>query len=224
MIFIIFGPEYAWLGGTIIVYLEDGRKFIMEVEDKYDSISLINACELAPDFKEIKLESKKVEENVKIEVSDDGTEVEVRTDEGENVEVVDETEEPKTSDEEATEENEEDLDESKKCENRKKLNNFNKKSFEEALTKFYKFNSDKVESFNLKGIAQNKKGDLKIEGKLNNKVPVTMIFNKKVEGKLFNKYTLASTNNILKESKDITTNLMLTKNNKTFECRYIISK
>lgn len=101
---------------------------------------------------------------------------------------------------------------------------FDKKSFEEALTKFYKFNNEKVESFKVEKVLQNKAGNLKIEGKLNNKIPVTMKFNKKLEGKSFIKYTLAGTNNILKESKEIVTNMMLSNKENKLECKYIISR
>lgn len=101
---------------------------------------------------------------------------------------------------------------------------FNKKSFEEALTKFYKFNSDKVESFKVESISKNKKGSIKIEGKLNNKVDTIMIFDKLTEGNSYVTYKLRNTNGILKESKDIVTSMFISKKFNNLNCRRIISK
>lgn len=101
---------------------------------------------------------------------------------------------------------------------------FNKKSFEEALTKFYNFNDERVKSFKVESIARNKKGSVKIEGKLNNKVSATMIFDKVTEGKSFITYKLKSTNNILKESKEIKTSMTVLKKENTLKCRSLISK
>lgn len=101
---------------------------------------------------------------------------------------------------------------------------FNKKSFEEALTKFYKFNNDKVESFKVENISKNKKGSLKIEGKLNDTVSAIMIFDKIIEGKSFISYKLRSTNNILKESKEIKTSMTVLKKENTLKCRNLISR
>ena len=101
---------------------------------------------------------------------------------------------------------------------------FNKKSFEEALTKFYNFNDERVKSFKVESIARNKKGSIKIEGKLNNKVPAIMIFDKVTEGNSYISYKLKSTNNILKESKDIVTSLFITKKADKLECKRLISE
>lgn len=100
---------------------------------------------------------------------------------------------------------------------------FNKKSFEETLTKFYKFNNENVKSFKVESIMTNKNGSLKIEGKLNDNVPATMIFDKKVEGKSFITYSLRKSN-VLKESKEIKTTMLINKKENILNCRNIISK
>lgn len=101
---------------------------------------------------------------------------------------------------------------------------FNKKSFEEALTKFYNFNDERVKSFKVESIARNKKGSVKIEGKLNNKVPATMVFDKVTEGRTFITYRLNTTNGILKESKEIKTSMTVLKKENTLKCRSLISR
>lgn len=175
-------------------------------------------------------ESKKVEENVEIEVSDDGTEVEVKTDEGENVEVIDETEEPKTSDEaeetevvevpeeETTEETDVEEDDSE----------FIEESFEKALTEYYKENTKSIKGYKIEKLTKTEEG-IKIEGILTNKldksVKTELLAKKVQEGKFYARYDIANIKGLLESKTSTTANLItkITKENK-LECVNITNK
>ena len=175
-------------------------------------------------------ESKKVEENVEIEVSEDGTEVEVKTDEGENVEVVDETEEPETSDEaeetaseEVVEVPEEETDEEVEDDSE-----FIEESFEKALTEYYKNNTKSIKGYKIEKISKDR-NSIKIEGllinKLNKSVKTELKANKVQEGKFYTRYEIANIKGLL-ESKTSTKGTMITKTTKEskLECTSITNK
>lgn len=163
-------------------------------------------------------ESKKVEENVEIEVSEDGTEVEVKTDEGENVEVIDETEEPETSDEAEEIASEEVEDDSE----------FIEESFEKALTEYYKNNTKSIKGYKIEKISKDR-NSIKIEGllinKLNKSVKTELKANKVQEGKFYTRYEIANIKGLL-ESKTSTKGTMITKITKEskLECTSITNK
>lgn len=175
-------------------------------------------------------ESKKVEENVEIEVSEDGTEVEVKTDAGENVEVVDETEEPETSDEaeetaseEVVEVPEEETDEEVEDDSE-----FIEESFEKALTEYYKNNTKSIKGYKIEKISKDR-NSIKIEGllinKLNKSVKTELKANKVQEGKFYTRYEIANIKGLL-ESKTSTKGTMITKTTKEskLECTSITNK
>ena len=163
-------------------------------------------------------ESKKVEENVEIEVSEDGTEVEVKTDEGENVEVVDETEEPETSDEAEETASEEVEDDSE----------FIEESFEKALTEYYKNNTKSIKGYKIEKISKDR-NSIKIEGllinKLNKSIKTELKAKKVQEGKFYTRYEIANIKGLL-ESKTSTKGTMITKTTKEhkLECASINNK
>lgn len=169
-------------------------------------------------------ESKKVEENVEIEVSEDGKEVEITTDEGENVEVVDETEEPETSDE-AAEEVVEVPGEEKSEEDDSE---FIEESFEKALTEYYKENTKSIKGYKIEKISK-EDNSIKIEGlltnKLNKSVKTELKANKVQEGKFYSRYEIAGIKGLL-ESKTSTDACMIVKTTKEnkLECSSLANK
>lgn len=169
-------------------------------------------------------ESKKVEENVEIEVSEDGKEVEVKTDEGENVEVIDETEEPETSDE-AAEEIVEVPEEEKSEEDDSE---FIEESFEKALTEYYKENTKSIKGYKIEKISK-EDNSIKIEGlltnKLNKSVKTELKANKVQEGKFYSRYEIAGIKGLL-ESKTSTDACMIVKTTKEnkLECSSLANK
>ena len=174
-------------------------------------------------------ESKKVEENVEIEVSEDGTEVEVKTDEGENVEVVDETEEPETSDEaEETASEEVEVPEEETDEEVEDDSEFIEESFEKALTEYYKNNTKSIKGYKIEKISKDR-NSIKIEGllinKLNKSVKTELKANKVQEGKFYTRYEIANIKGLL-ESKTSTKGTMITKTTKEskLECTSITNK
>jgi len=201
---------------------EEIHEIIEKVPD--EDISFLSA------FLDIKNESKKVEENVEIEVSEDGTEVEVKTDEGENVEVVDETEEPKTSDEaeEIASEEVVEVPEEETTEEVEDDSEFIEESFEKALTEYYKENTKSIKGYKVENITKTEEG-LKIEGILTNKLDKsirTELLAKKVqEGKFYTRYDIANIKGLLESKTSTTANLItkLTKENK-LECSSIANK
>lgn len=175
-------------------------------------------------------ESKKVEENVEIEVSEDGTEVEVKTDEGENVEVIDETEEPETSDEveETASEEVVDVPEEETTEEVEDDSEFIEESFEKALTEYYKENTKSIKGYKVENITKTEEG-LKIEGilinKLNKSIRTELLAKKVQEGKFYTRYDIANIKGLLESKTSTTANLItkLTKENK-LECSSIANK
>ena len=178
----------------------------------------------------VELESKKVEENVEIEVSEDGTEVEVKTDEGENVEVIDETEEPETSDEaeETAEEEVVEVPEEETTEEVEDDSEFIEESFEKALTEYYKNNTKSIKGYKIEKISKNK-NSIKIEGllinKLNKSVKTELKAIKVQEGKFYSRYEIANIKGLL-ESKTSTDGTMILKTTKEhkLECASITNK
>ena len=175
-------------------------------------------------------ESKKVEENVEIEVSEDGTEVEVKTDEGENVEVIDETEEPETSDEAEETASEEvvEVPEEETAEEVEDDSEFIEESFEKALTEYYKNNTKSIKGYKIEKISKDR-NSIKIEGllinKLNKSVKTELKANKVQEGKFYTRYEIANIKGLL-ESKISTKGTMITKTTKEskLECTSITNK
>ena len=178
----------------------------------------------------VELESKKVEENVEIEVSEDGTEVEVKTDEGENVEVIDETEEPETSDEaeETTSEEVVEIPEEETSDEVEDDSEFIEESFEKALTEYYKNNTKSIKGYKIEKISKNK-NSIKIEGllinKLNKSVKTELKAIKVQEGKFYSRYEIANIKGLL-ESKTSTDGTMILKTTKEhkLECASITNK
>ena len=175
-------------------------------------------------------ESKKVEENVEIEVSEDGTEVEVKTDEGENVEVVDETEEPETSDEAEETASEEvvEVPEEETTEEVEDDSEFIEESFEKALTEYYKNNTKSIKGYKIEKISKDR-NSIKIEGllinKLNKSIKTELKAKKVQEGKFYTRYEIANIKGLL-ESKTSTKGTMITKTTKEhkLECASINNK
>jgi len=226
---------------------EDLAKFVTTDPDEVDNCELVNyvraQIESELDYKLDQVidsldldqfqpleESKKVEENVEIEVSEDGTEVEVKTDEGENVEVVDETEEPETSDEAEETASEEvvEVPEEETTEEVEDDSEFIEESFEKALTEYYKENTKSIKGYKVENITKTEEG-LKIEGILTNKLDKsirTELLAKKVqEGKFYTRYDIANIKGLLESKTSTTANLItkLTKENK-LECSSIANK
>ena len=115
-----------------------------------------------------------------------------------------------------------------KTENRLK---FAGKTFNEALTKFFKSQYKTVESVKVTKIAQNKNGDLKIEANLinmtNKSKDICLEMLKTQSGKSFIKYTLKESKGLMKEHKgnDSKITMMTFKNKQNIlECRYLLKK
>lgn len=115
-----------------------------------------------------------------------------------------------------------------KTENRLK---FAGKTFNEALTKFFKSQYKTVESVKVTKIAQNKNGDLKIEANLINMTKkskdICLEMLKAQSGKSFIKYTLKESKGLMKEHKvnDSKITMMTFKNKQNIlECRYLLKK
>lgn len=115
-----------------------------------------------------------------------------------------------------------------KTENRLK---FAGKTFNEALTKFFKSQYKTVESVKVTKIAQNKNGDLKIEANLinmtNKSKDICLEMLKAQSGKSFIKYTLKESKGLMKEHKgnDSKITMMTFKNKQNIlECRYLLKK
>lgn len=262
---------------TIEVPVEGDETIVPEVDAPIDTPDVDLPLETAEgeetaeinNEEEVEEESKKVE-SVEIEVSDEGDKVEVTTDNGEEVEVIDETPEENAEDGEEKEdtEGEEEVTEieapvvenkkledfkksatsTKKDEARakmikerveklmakreeaKKSFKYNLKSFNEALSTYYKRNTKTIESAEITKLNIVGKS-LVIEAKLTNKDginkttklemrPITRTNN-------FTRYNVTEITNIKNESKSnklgATMLTFMNKNNIT-ECKYINKK
>lgn len=138
---------------------------------------------------------------------------------------------------------EDDLEESKKvctkcgkeeciCEKKeevKKIEKYNKQSFNEALTRYFKRHNKVVESFKTTKLLKNEKS-IKIEGIISNTEGTTknvsLKLDKVQEDNNFTRYIVSESNGILKESVEKLDKInMVTKiNNGVFECRYMINR
>ena len=113
-----FRKEFPTIGGSIEV-IEENKKVDNEEKDN------------------IKLENRKLNENIEIEISEDGKEVEVKTDNGEEVEVKDETPDEEEVENEESEDTETEIPEDEIMEENKKVlgkyikENINRKKLKE---------------------------------------------------------------------------------------------
>lgn len=120
------------------------------------------------------------------------------------------------------------IEESKKVEDKEEVKEqcdcgYSKKTFDEVLTKYFKSEKSKTESFSTDKVLINDKS-MKVEGKIlmvnGNTKDVTLTFNKIQEGTSFVKYEMTTTG-LLKESKAVTPKLMTRTNKNVMKCCYI---
>ena len=108
---------------------------------------------------------------------------------------------------------------------------FSSKSFNEALTKYYKDKIIAVESVEVTKLSKTRTG-LKIEANLKNKNgklkrAICLEMKQIQTGKSFDKYELIETKGLVKENKansNKVTMTTFTNKNHIIECRYILSK
>lgn len=164
------------------------------------------------------IDTKKVEEDVEIEISEDGQEVEVTVDEGEVIEVKDETpedaERPTIETDDPEDENEETEVEEPTEDNEEEVEDeFDEDSFAMALENYYKENMKMAKSFKVEKINKEDK-NLKIEGKLINKFGKEYNINLEAKleasGRFYSQYNIIN-DKLLKENKETTKITMLTK-------------
>lgn len=189
----------------------------MPVEDVEN---MVRICEWKLDGEELE-ESKEVEIKIEVE-ADEGTDVNVTTEESEEEDVPEVESEVEN---EGIEPEEEVVDEAKE-----QIKQFSSRTFNEALTRFYKKQYKAVESFKLTKLLHSQ-NTLKIEGKLLNRdnigKDVSLNLVKVQEGKSFVKYTLNNTEKaLIKESKDSATtlNMMTSIDNGVLKCKYLLNK
>ena len=110
-----------------------------------------------------------------------------------------------------------------------KVEKFNKKSFNEAITRYFKSHNKVVESFKTTKLSRNDKG-LKIEGVIANaegvEKTVELKLNKVQEDNNYTRYIVSESKGILKESADKLDKInMVTKvNDNILECHYMINR
>lgn len=189
----------------------------MPVEDVEN---MVRICGWKLDGEELE-ESKEVEIKIEVE-ADEGTDVNVTTEEPEEEDVPEVESEVEN---EGIEPEEEVVDEAKE-----QVKQFSSRTFNEALTRFYKKQYKAVESFKLTKLLHSQ-NTLKIEGKLLNRdnigKDVSLNLVKVQEGKSFVKYTLNNTEKaLIKESKDSVTtlNMMTSIDNGVLKCKYLLNK
>lgn len=159
-------------------------------------------------------ESKKITESEEVPNTENGENPKSE----ETVPETEEGEEPKSEEEVPNAE-----------ESKIKVEKFNKKSFNEAITRYFKSHNKVVESFKTTKLSRNDKG-LKIEGIIANaegvEKTVELKLNKVQEDNNYTRYIVSESKGILKESADKLDKInMVTKvNDNILECHYMINR